>query len=222
MRLVSRSLPVLALALAAAPLTAQQAAPRNDNYRFWLGGGGGVALFSTPAQTRGGVPMATGSLLVKAKRTGLMLTFQEAIGSNEQTAYNSGVVGGTQTLQFNDIRSFGFHLVTFPLRTPAQPYFGVGVNLVNVINPTPTNAGALTPLEIDAIREESDELSSFAAFSAVGGINFNIGPVSAFGQYTFSGSAPRGRLLRGPMHNLAAGLRFNLGGARESMTGGGY
>lgn len=224
MRLVPRSLPVLALVLGAlsSSLAAQQSAPRDDNYRFWLGAQGGVTVFSTPGQSRGGIPTAGGSLLVKAKRTGVMLTLQEGFGSNEQTAYVSPSTGTTQTLVFNDLRTFAVHLMAFPIRSAAQPYFGVGFGLVNVVNPRPANPTALTPQEVDLIREESDAISTDGFVSAVGGVNFNVGRIGAFGQYMYTSSASRGKLLRGPTHTLVAGVRFNLGSSRESLSTGGY
>lgn len=223
MRLVLRSLPVVALAVGAftSPVRAQTAAPRNDNYRFWLGAQGGVQVFTTPGQTRGGIPMGGGNLMIKAKRSGLLISVNEGFGSNEQTAFVRAD-GTPQTILFNDLRTYAFHLMAFPLRTPAQPYFGVGFSIVDVINPQPANASSLAGVDLAAIRDEVAPLTATAGFSAVGGVNFNVGPVSAFGQYMYTGSARRGKLLQGPTHTLSAGLRFNLGSSRESLGTGGY
>jgi len=222
MRLVPRSLSTLALVFGAvsSPLAAQ-ASPPSENYRFSIGAQGGVTVFSTPGQTRGGIPMAGGNLLIKAKRTGLMITVQEGFGSGEQSSFVSPSLGTSETVVFNDMRTFAFHLMAFPVRSAAQPYFGIGAGLVNVISPTSNNT-LLTLQDAQTVALEADDISTTGFLSAVGGVNFNVGRLSAFGQYMYTSPASRGKLLRGPTHTLAAGLRFNLGSSRGSLQGGGY
>jgi hypothetical protein len=72
----------------------------------------------------------------------------------------------------------------------------------------------------------------------VGGLNFRVSRLSAFGQYQVT-TSPReqfttatdsegftfvsfGNFYTGPTHSFTAGLRFSLGNARERATGGGY
>src|SRR5215218_744220 len=87
MRTLIRSIPVaaLALCLGTAHLTAQ--APGNGNFQWYVGGQGGVSFFKTPTQGRSGIPTFGGQALIVAKRTGLMLSFEEGVGSNETSSY---------------------------------------------------------------------------------------------------------------------------------------
>ena len=87
MRLVPRSLSTLALVFGAvsSPLAAQ-ASPPSENYRFSIGAQGGVTVFSTPGQTRGGIPMAGGNLLIKANLQRLL----EPIKVVEQAGVQAG------------------------------------------------------------------------------------------------------------------------------------
>ena len=89
MRMVIRSIPAaaLALCLGTAHLAAQ--APGNGNLQWYLGGQGGVMFFKTPTQGRSGIPTFGGQTLIVAKRTGLMLSFEEGVGSNETSSSTS-------------------------------------------------------------------------------------------------------------------------------------
>jgi hypothetical protein len=225
MRTLIRSIPgaALVLALGTAPLAAQ--APGNGNFQWYVGGQGGVTFFKTPTQDRSGIPSFGGHTLIVAKRTGLLLSFDEAVGSDETTAYTDG--NGVQSVTFNDIRTYSGILMAFPLRTPAQPYLGVGYGIKHIVNPTPASSGAF---QSDAV-----ELGSFGFAAFVGGVQFQVGRFMAFGQYQITTSPSQksvtatdgtvlavGRLLEGPTHMFSGGLRFGLGSARESVKGGGY
>ena len=80
MRTLIRSIPgaALVLALGTAPLAAQ--APGNGNFQWYVGGQGGVTFFETPTQGRTGIPTFGGHTLIVAKRTGLLLSVDEAVG----------------------------------------------------------------------------------------------------------------------------------------------
>ena len=223
MRMVTRIFPVVALALGlgAAQLSAQQ--PGNGSFQWYIGGQGGVVNFKTPAQTRGGIPSAGGHILIIAKRTGLLLSVDEAFGSDEVSSYTDGV-GTTQVVTFDDIRKYTAALMAFPLNLPIQPYFGLGVGIMHVVspsNPVPSSTAAV-------------ELGSTGFGTFIGGVQFKVARFIGFGQYQittgasiqrssgFGANAGTGRLVEGPTHSLTAGLRIGLGGARERPTGGGY
>jgi hypothetical protein len=221
---ITRSISVTALALCigAASLAAQE--PGNGNFQWYVGAHGGAMAFRTPSQTRGGIPIAGGHLLVVARRTGLMLSVEEGIGDTELTSYTTGS-GSSQAVTFNDIRKYSATLMGFPFRTPIQPFFGVGVGIMHVVNPYTGSEEASVV---------ATELGSTGFGSFVGGVQFKVARFMGFGQYQittspsrhatldFGGGVATGNLLAGPTHTFTAGLRIGLGGARDRASTGGY
>ena len=225
MRMLTRSIPVavLALALGALPAAAQE--PGSGNFQWYVGGQGGVMVFDTPTQDRTAIPTFGGQTLIVARRTGLLLSVEEGIGDGETSSYAD--LSGTQTVTFNDIRKYSAVLMAFPIKAAAQPYLGVGWGIIHTVNPTPASA--------TAFQSDAEELGSSGFGTFLAGITFQLGRLMAFGQYqitTSSGNSvvtdsegvpvASGRLLTGPMHTCSGGLRFGLGGARESIKTGGY
>ena len=226
MRMVIRNIPAaaLALCLGIAPLSAQL--PGNGTFQWYLGGQGGAMFFKTPTQSRSAMPTFGGQALIVAKRTGLMLSFEEGVGSDETSSYTDG--NGVQNVTFNDIRKYSAVLMAFPFRSAAQPYIGVGYGLIHVVNPTPTNPAAF--------QSDANELGSSGFGTFVGGLQFQVGRLMAFGQYQITTSPSThavsdgsgtvvavGRLLDGPTHTFTGGLRIGLGNAREGVrSAGGY
>ncbi len=226
MRMVIRSIPAaaLALCLGTAHLSAQQ--PGNGNFQWYLGGQGGAMFFKTPTQSRSAIPTFGGQALIVAKRTGLMLSFEEGVGSNETSSYTDG--NGVQNVTFNDIRKYSAVLMAFPIRAAAQPYLGIGYGLIHVVNPTPTSAAAF--------QNDANELGSSGFGTFVGGLTFQVGRLMAFGQYQITTSPSNhavtdgagtvlavGRLLDGPTHTFTGGLRIGLGSAKDGVrSAGGY
>ena len=135
MRMLIRSIPAaaLALVLGTAHLAAQ--APGNGNFQWYVGGQGGVTFFKTPTQGRSGIPTFGGHTLIVAKRTGLMLSFDEGVGSNETELLHAT---GTACRASRSTTSAGTPavLMAFPIRAAAQPYLGVGYGIIHVVNPT--------------------------------------------------------------------------------------
>ena len=224
MRMLTRSIPVAALALALGALPAAAQEPGNGNFQWYVGAQGGVMLFDTPVQDRQAMPTFGGQTLIVARRTGLLLSVEEGVGDGEQSAYTDA--GGTQAVTFNDIRKYSAVLMAFPIKAAAQPYLGVGYGIIHTVSP---RVGG-TAFQSDA---EALGSSGFGTFLA--GITFQVGRLMAFGQYQITTSpgegfvtddagavVASGRLLSGPTHTFSGGLRVGLGGARESIKTGGY
>src|SRR6476661_10904824 len=195
MRTLIRSIPAVALALVLGTAHLAAQAPGNGNFQWYVGGQGGVTFFKTPTQGRSGIPTFGGHALIVAKRTGLMLSVDEAVGSNEQSSYTDA--GGMQAVTFNDIRRYSAVLMAFPIRAAAQPYLGVGYGIIHVVNPTPTSSAAF---QIDAADLGS---SGFATF--VGGLQFQVGRFMAFGQYQITSAASQGSVTASDGTVLAVG-----------------
>jgi hypothetical protein len=236
MRMVTRILPLaaLALGLGAAQLPAQQ--PGNTTFQWYIGGQGGIMDFGTVIQGRSQAPVGGVHLLVTAKRTGLLITAEQMFGSNEQAAYTSAIMDTSGLVSVNSVpanfdylRKYTATLVAFPIKGPLTPFFGIGVGFMHA-------GGYDTPDEVAA-----KFLGSSGFGTLIGGLNFKVSRFSAFGQYQITtGPATQfdsynfvdngntytvvnsGNVFTGPTHTLTAGLRFGLGNARERPSGGGY
>jgi hypothetical protein len=167
--------------------------------------------------------MAGGQLTIVSRRTGLTISVDEAFGSDELSSYTTGT-GGTQTVTFNDIRKYSAVLMAWPLRMPIQPFLGVGLGIMHVVNP-------FTGSEATDVRAEELGSTGFGTF--LGGVQFKVARFVGFGQYQITtapssqttGFGPNraiGSLLAGPTHTFSAGLRIGLGGARDRAQSGGY
>lgn len=235
MRVVTLSIPVavLALCLGAAQLPAQQ--PGNGSFRWYVGGSGGILNFRTATQGYSTVPMGGAHLLITARRTGLLLSVEQAFGSDELSSYTFQEIDSTGTVvssaavpvSFDFLRKYSATLVAFPIKGPITPYFGIGVGILHTGGHADSGDGF------------ARAIGSSGFGSLIGGLNFRVGPLSAFGQYQITtGPSDQvfatviaesgttlvnfGHLIDGPTHTFSTGLRFSLGNARERATGGGY
>jgi hypothetical protein len=232
MRKVILSIPVaiLALCLAAAQLPAQQ--PGNGAFQWYIGGQGGILNFES-IEGRHTIPLGGAHLMIIARRTGLLLSVDEGLGSNEVGIYTlqsidpSGAVVAEQAVAagYKDLRKYSAMLLALPIKGPATPYFGIGVGILHTSGNTPDD-------------DFTKGVGSTGFGSLLAGLNFRVSRLSAFGQYQVT-TAPSeqvftqrfvdgsrmvafGNLFKGPTHTFTAGLRFGLGNARERATSGGY
>ena len=211
---------ILAIA-SAAPAHAQGGG--TGAFKWYVGGHGGVLSFRTGLQDREFMPAAGGHMLVTAKRTGLLLSVDQSFGSDELAAGSFQVVdtagavvqSGTNVFTFQGLRKYSAVLLAYPVRNrTVQPFVGVGVGLIHTTTNSP-------------------------GFYADGGVEFRVGPVSAFGMWqvtTKSGykqltrvlqrdsdgdailtRTDYGEFMRGATHTFMGGLRFSLGSARETF-----
>lgn len=234
MRMLTRSIPVagLALCLGAGPLLAQGSG--NSDFRWYVGGHGGVTFFSTPTQGGSEMPVAGGHVLIVAKRTGLLLSLEHGFGSDETSSYdfivvdstgavtNAGSVGTT----FSGLRKASAVLMAFPIKNDyLNPYLGLGVGIIQTTGNDPDDRTV-------------SALGSSGFGTLIGGLEFHISRFTAFGQYQIT-TRPQvdevttdlgggtflhefGRLTDDGTHTLTAGLRFDLGRSREAVKTGGY
>jgi hypothetical protein len=184
-------------------------------------------VFRTPAQTRGGMFTAGGHTLITARRTALMLSVDEGVGSNERSAYNDAN-GTIQPVSFNDIRKYSAILTAFPIRSAAQPYLGIGVGIIHAVNPFPDSASFASPAAQAQALQDARDLGSTGFATLIGGLQFKVGRLVAFGQYQLTSaqgdktleSGASGRLFVGSTHTFSGGLRVSLGSAREQPRAG--
>jgi hypothetical protein len=215
MRMLGRTATVLGLAcLAQAPSLAAQSIIGFDSFKWYFGGQAGVTIFETPAQTRGGIFTAGGHVLVTARRSGLLISVEEGIKTNQVSSFSDATApGGTRRVAFNDLRKYQASLLAFPFRTIAQPYLGIGFGLMQTVKEYPQGTFATVAARDSATsRAHSQGSFTFAAFT--GGVQIRLAQFVAFGQYQITTSR-RNKLLTGPTHAFTAGMRISLGSSRE-------
>ena len=231
MSVLRRSVAAAAVALAVAGVDASaQTVAHPKDFQWTVGGQGGIMLLETPDGNNTELPMAGIQTIIRARRTALLLSVQQAFGDDETggaytvtTFDNLGdpVSSTTVPVTWDWARKYTAALVVFPIRGHFDPYLGVGAGIMQVGN-----------FQDDPI---ADELSSFGFGSLIGGLELSVGRFMAFGEYQLT-TAPRvqtyeesaggstvvaaGRFTRGPTHTLSAGLRVSIGSSREQVGGG--
>jgi len=231
MRMLTRSVAVVAIALGVGATSAAAQQMQTGAFRWYVGANAGVFNFRTTAQTRGSIPMGGAHTLITARRTGLLLSVEQAFGDAEQASYDDFVGGFQRTASFDNVRKYSATLLAMPIQTAIRPYVGIGLGIMQVVNPQP-GAGAG-----EFERNEAATIGSNGFVSATGGAELNAGAFTLFGQYQVtSGSTLQvsriggesgdvtaaGRMIQGVTHTISGGLRLSLGSAREDVSGGGY
>jgi hypothetical protein len=244
MRILKQSLTLVALGslLVIAPATAQQAG--TSAFRWYVGGHGGATSFRTNVGGRDIMPVVGGQLLITARRTGLLLSVDQGLGSDEPTqtlfeirdSLDNVVSAGAVNWTFQGIRRYSAILLAYPIHNQnIQPFVGIGGGIAHTTGNSP---GPFADGSVES------ELSSTGFGTAVAGLEFRLGPFSAFGQYqitTKQGFKQRDSILQrgeggkvlfhrldygewtlGAFHTLTGGLRLSLGSARERSGAGGY
>lgn len=218
MSMLTRSitLGVLALGVGATALAAQQKPRGYSNYRWYIGGQASYFNFQTTGQTRGWIPSVGGNTMIIAKRTGLLVSVDDALGDNEvATISYAPSATGTQQVGFNDVLRFSFHLLAFPWRGVVEPYIGVGGGIMYAVSPVALNTAGYTPAQLDQLYETIDDLTSTGFASLVGGLQIKGGPFQIFAQYQINTSPARGNAFVGSTQTASAGLRILLGSSRD-------
>ena len=218
MSMLTRSitLGVLALGVGATALAAQQKPRGYSNFRWYIGGQGGVFNFQTTGQTRGWIPSVGGHTMIIAKRTGLLVSVDDALGSNEvATIAYEGSATGLQQIAFNDVLRFSFHMLAYPWRGIVEPYIGVGGGIMYAVSPQALNTAGYTPAELQSLYETIDNLTSTGFASVVGGVQIKGGPFMIFAQYQINTAPSRGNAFVGSTQTASVGLRLLLGSSRE-------
>ena len=244
MRILKQSLALVALGslLVVAPSAAQKAG--TSPFKWYVGGHGGVTSFRTNAGGRELMPIGGGHILITAKRTGLLLSVDQGFGSDEPTqtlfevrdSVNQTINSGVSNWTFQGIRRYSAILMAYPVRNQnIQPFVGIGAGIAHT---TGNSAGPFADGSVES------ELSSTGFGTAVAGLEFRVGPLSAIGQYQITTKqgfkavhnvllqSPDGKVLfsrvdygewtMGAFHTITGGLRFSLGRARENSGQGGY
>src|SRR5690606_11453349 len=167
---------MVALAIAGADASAQTVAHPKD-FQWTVGGQGGLLLVETPDGETAELPMAGIQTVIRARRTALLLSVQQAFGDNEvgggyttATFDEAGVPTGSSVtpVTWDWARKYSAALVVFPIRGHIDPYLGVGAGILQV--------GGFGD---DGI---ADELSSMGYGTLIGGLELSAGRFMVFGE----------------------------------------
>jgi hypothetical protein len=199
------------LALAAAPLAQPAAGQTNQDrsHMWYVGAQAGGFMYKTNAQKYYMDPMIGGNFLITAKRTALYIGGEEAFFLTDAHATVTDPATSTNyDVTFSKVRRLFAGLVAYPLPQHVEPFFGVGLALITVVDAVPASAAA-QPLVDDAANK--------AAAWFMGGVQINVGRLSVFGQYIVQTSA-NNFLLSEEAHTVQGGIRWSLGSAREDVS----
>ena len=220
MRMLSRIIPVVALAaFSLSPSLGAQEKRSGDAFSWYIGPQGGTIIFETPNQTQGAIPSVGGHFLIMARRTGLLLSFDEGIAQDQKTSFaDPSAPGGVRSVTFNDLRKYSAILVAYPLRGHLQPFLGVGLGILQTGNEYPQNT--VTQVEKDSLTSVANSLGSYGFGTGLIGLQAKAGGVALFGQAQVMTGPSSGKLLTGASFAFAGGIRISLGSAREDVTSG--
>jgi hypothetical protein len=233
MRMLTRAscVVVLALILASPRLTAQSSSSGSGSFQWYIGPQIGTIIFETPNQTRGAVVSAGGHMLITAKRTGLFISVDEGITTNQVSSFAdatapagascSGSVTGARCVTFNDLRKYSFVLMAFPLKSHFQPFIGIGWGIMQTVKNYPSLVGTVSASEVQAAQDAANSAGSYGFGTAVGGVQVRVSKFALFGQYQITTNPGNTKLLVGPTHTFQGGIRFSLGPSREAITDSG-
>lgn len=202
-------------------LEAQQL--REDSYRWYIGPQGGVLLFQTQTQDYSTIPSVGFFALIMGKRGGVMLSVDEALGSDETSAFGDITApNGAREVTFDHLRKYSATLMAFPLRGRFEPYIGLGFGILHTTS-TQVEGVFTDPNDAADALAEAKERGSTGFGSLTGGLQLRASrSLVLFAQYQITTAPSDGSLLVGPSHAIVAGLRFGLGKAKEDIKGGGY
>lgn len=223
MRKLSRTIPVVALAaFTLAPALAGQQVG-SDWFKWYIGPEFGVTVFETPSQTKGAYFTAGGHFLIMSKRTGLLISVDEAIAKKQSSAFadTTSVPTGLRSVKFTDLRKFSAVVLAFPFRSQLQPFIGIGLGIMQTGTEYPAGGGS--PTEKDVRKQEANRLGSYGFATVVLGVQARAGSaLGLFGQAAVTTAPSAGKLITGSTYAFTGGLRISLGSSREDVSGNGY
>lgn len=219
MRLLSRSL-LAPLAVLLATTGQAHAQKGTDSFKWYIGPQAGVMFFKTQNQSSTGAFTAGGHIMVTAKRTALLIAYDQAFrNDNVSSMVDNSAPTGVRSVTFNNVGRLSFMLLAMPVQTHFQPFIGVGFGILRTVKNYPDNTGLVTAGEVQAAKDQAGAAGSYGFGAATAGLQLRAGPVAIFGQYQISTGPGNNKLLVGANHTIMGGVRISLGGAREDVGG---
>ena len=232
MSMLTRTVSVVTLAAlcGSATLSAQV---QEDDFQWYIGPQAGYMMFETQLQTLGGIFMVGAHTLIKARRTGLMISLEQGFGSNELSSFEdasapavacNGLTPGVRCVRFDRLLRASAVLMAFPFKSHFQPFLGAGFGIQNAHSPRPVVSAAegLTPAQVDNLRDAASSAGSYGFGTLLGGVQVRVGrKLVVYGQGQLISGPGRGKLFTGAGYTLEGGLRWSIGSSKESLTGTG-
>lgn len=218
MRTFVRCALVMLFTVAPAALSAQGARGWVDRW-FW-GAHVGALYYQTNRRAYAFDPTIGAHMLITKQRAALYLDFEHTFlldpgvaAISDLTSTDPNLPAGFRDVEFEHVRRISAALVAIPLYGPFQPFVGLGVSIMQIPNAKPR--GAVSDAELTQFL--IDEASSKAHLLVLAGFDMRMGRLTVFGQYK-GNTEGRGFLLDGAVHSIQGGLRYAIGGARETIA----
>jgi hypothetical protein len=209
-----------AIALAALiPVSVLAQLPRDDFKDSWFWGvKGGVISFSTATVENKLKPVVGGEWLLTRTRGALYLAFDQALF--DETSALRDTLEQSHTVVIRDMRRATAAAMAFPfaLESPIgalRPYAGVGFAL-NFIRSATISTLPTDSAQRRDVRKRLEDQQDRAAPVLIVGLQFQLGPIAAFGQATAMPAETRFLLNGSPTFFGEVGLRINAGRSRET------
>jgi len=219
MRLPSRSL-LASLAVLAASASQLNAQKGTDSYKWYIGPEAGVMLFKTQNQSMTGAFAAGGHILITAKRTALMVSYDQAFRNNNVSSFSdASAPTGVRSTNFNNVGRLSFMLLAMPVQTHIQPFIGLGFGILRTVKNNPDQTGLTSADEVQAAKDAAGSAGSYGFGAATVGLQLRAGGVAVFGQYQISTGPGSNKLLVGANHSIMGGIRLSLGSSKDDAGG---
>jgi hypothetical protein len=156
------------------------------------------------------------------KRAGLMLSFDEALGSDESSAFgDASAPNGARQVTFDHLRKYSAAVMIFPLRARFEPFLGLGFGILHTTG-TQVEGVFTDPDDAADALAEAKERGSTGFGSLLAGLQYRASKnFVIFGQYQITTAPSDGSLLVGPSHGIVAGLRFGWARPRKTSRAAG-
>lgn len=200
---------LLALATAAAPAGAQASRSFTDSW-FW-GAKVGTMTFWTPTVNHAVAPMFGAEWMITRRRAALYLSGDQSYFDETSTYATFTSTGATSTadIQIKDMRRYTAALMAFPRpNQPIRPYAGLGMTL-NVIRRATLVSGSLPSQALEDVQSTTAPILMLGAQG-------QYRRVALFGQGSYMPTQRRFLINKRSTFFLEAGVRYNVGSARES------
>lgn len=204
----------VAAALVPATVSAQRLRDFEDSW-FW-GAKVGVSTYSAAYDRNGTAPTFGAEWLITRTHGGLYVSFDQANIDATSAIFDPTADGSMREVQVAHLRRVGFAAVAFPRQFGrVRPYAGVGLTIDLIGKAYPVLSNDESSVD-DAVYQRINDRKSQAAVLGMGGVQVQFDRAAMFGQASLI-PANKKFLLSDALGFFEAGVRYNIGGAREGI-----
>ncbi|MEO8029548.1 MAG: hypothetical protein ABJC74_03420 [Gemmatimonadota bacterium] len=218
MRLSSRSL-LASLAVLVSTSGQLHAQKGTDSFKWYIGPQAGVMFYKTQNQSTTGAFAAGAHVMITAKRTALMVSYDQAFRNGNVSSFaDPSALTGVRSVKFNNVGRLSFMLLAMPVQTHFQPFVGLGFGILRTVRNYPDQTGLVAADEVQAANDAASTAASYGFGAATVGLQLRAGPVAVFGQYQISTGPGSSKLLVGANHTIMGGIRISLGSSKDDAS----